>query len=107
LREWGFTKKLKKTDWPSIDHHLSKRKRHGRESEVLLHDIVIPAKKVRKETLRNREVLAADYGGEGKPSSIDPTWDRRLTVHQHRAQDCRTEWSFEHLPPVRLFASRS
>ncbi|OCL09629.1 hypothetical protein AOQ84DRAFT_274633, partial [Glonium stellatum] len=30
LRRWGFTKNLKKEEWPVIASHLSKRKREGK-----------------------------------------------------------------------------
>ncbi|RDL41668.1 uncharacterized protein BP5553_01647 [Venustampulla echinocandica] len=51
---WGLSKKLKKTDWPVIKHHLSKRARQNKRSEILLHGIRIPQHKVRKEVNRNR-----------------------------------------------------
>jgi hypothetical protein len=38
----------------AIDHHTSKRKREGKENEVLHNGVVVPPKKVRKEVLRNR-----------------------------------------------------
>jgi hypothetical protein len=81
LRGWGFTKNLKKKDWPAIDHHVSKRKRDGKESEVLLNDIPIPPKKIQKETSRYRGAFTSDYGDEGKKSSTDLTRDCRLKVY--------------------------
>jgi len=57
---------LKKTDWPAIDYYLSKRKRDGKENEVLLNDVPIPPRKIRKEILRNSSAFPSKYSGEGK-----------------------------------------
>jgi hypothetical protein len=52
--EWGFVKNLKKADWLAIDHHVSKRKRSGKECEVFLHEVRISPKKLCKEISRSR-----------------------------------------------------
>jgi hypothetical protein len=62
---------LKKADWGVINHHVAKREREGKESDVLLHDVLIPPKKVRKEMLRNCSVFSSEYIDEGKQSPID------------------------------------
>lgn len=54
-------KNLKKDDWHSIGIHLSNRKREGKESEVVWNGVPLPAKKVRKDVLRNRKVNQLCY----------------------------------------------
>jgi hypothetical protein len=61
---------LKKPDWMAIDHHTSKRKREGKENEVLHNGVVVPPKKVRKEILRNRRAVSPRREG-GKSSSTN------------------------------------
>lgn len=59
FKEWEFEKNLKQGSWRAIDHHISKRKREGKDSEVLHNDMVLPTKKVRKDTLRSREAVGS------------------------------------------------
>jgi len=59
----GFYKRLRGADWPIIDYYLDKRKRGGKESEVTLHGMLIPRKKVRKEILRNRQKSKRPFTG--------------------------------------------
>jgi hypothetical protein len=65
--EWGFVKNLKKADWLAIDHHVSKRKRDGKECEVFFHEVRISPKKLCKETSRSRG--APSYLQTGKQFS--------------------------------------
>jgi hypothetical protein len=44
---------LKGREWGAINHHVSKRKRDGKESDLYIHGALVPQKKVRKETSQN------------------------------------------------------
>jgi hypothetical protein len=82
---------LKKTDWPAIDYYLSKRKRDGKENEVLLDGVPIPPRKIQKEILRNSSAFPSKYSGEGKQFfTVDgPNGENGLTATQRQAQGCR------------------
>ena len=53
FKQWKFRKHCKKKDWVTISQVISKRKREGKESEVLMDGALLPLKKVRKEINRN------------------------------------------------------
>ncbi|KAF8856063.1 ankyrin, partial [Acephala macrosclerotiorum] len=97
FREWGFAKNLKGSDWIAIGHHTSKRKREGKENEVLYKDVVFPPKKVRKEILRNQR--ASSPRRDGVPS---PKLPEGVTIRTPGAsptiQTAVPEWSKTTLP---------
>lgn len=68
FRKWGFRKNLKGAEWGVIRHHVSKRKREGKDSNLYVDGILVPAKKVRKETSRNTFVSLRDPVARGKGS---------------------------------------
>lgn len=52
-KQWKFRKHCKRTDWVAVSEMVSKRKRDGKESEVIIDGVPVPPKKVRKEISRN------------------------------------------------------
>ncbi len=70
FKKWGFVKNLadNKSYWTAVSHQMRKRKRDGKESQVVVNGQVIDAKKVRKEVLRHatspgRKLHALNYSG--------------------------------------------
>jgi len=56
---------LKKKDWVAVGRIVSKRKRDGKESEVLLDGFRLSSKKVRKEVSRNNFPSALEHCIQG------------------------------------------
>jgi len=57
LEQWKFKKKINKKTWSFIDHRISKRKRYGRDSEVIADTgRRVKASRVEKETKRYRDI---------------------------------------------------
>jgi hypothetical protein len=74
----GLKKKAKASDWVAISYHKAKRKRiEDKDTDVYLHGILQPPKKVRKEINRNHNLQlevfqsGAQYGHT--PGSKLPT----------------------------------
>jgi hypothetical protein len=58
LRDLKISKNLTETNWLAIKYHTWDRQGEGKETDVYLHNVLIPAKRVRKELRR--------YGKKGK-----------------------------------------
>ncbi|GAP83072.2 putative ankyrin repeat-containing domain protein [Rosellinia necatrix] len=56
LKEWNIRKNISKTTWSCIDHHINKRKREGKESEVVHCGKRVKRETVIKETNRHRDM---------------------------------------------------
>ncbi|XTI93570.1 ankyrin repeat-containing domain protein [Cenococcum geophilum] len=68
FKQWKFRKHCKKKDWVTINRVISKRKREGKESEVLMDGALLPLKKVRKEINRNEPTYSLEtYSGAPTP----------------------------------------
>jgi hypothetical protein len=52
---WGFRKYLTKEEWTSIRHKVLGRKREGKECEVYLGGVLMPAKKVKRGIARYQQ----------------------------------------------------
>ena len=52
LTKWGFKKNRKKREWLEIVEKVIERRNDGKDSEVIVDDQIIPAKKLRKEVRR-------------------------------------------------------
>ena len=64
FKQWKFRKHCKKKDWVTISQVISKRRREGKESEVLMDGALLPLKKVRKEINRNEPTYSLEtYSG--------------------------------------------
>jgi hypothetical protein len=61
--EWGFRKNLQKSDWQILQHHISKRRRNGKESQFLLHGVPIPQRKLDKNISRYRGAVNYSFRG--------------------------------------------
>ncbi|KAK8104754.1 ankyrin repeat-containing domain protein [Apiospora kogelbergensis] len=53
--ELGFVKNLTKDDWYAIKHHVEKRSRNSRQSQVVLHGHVVEQKRISKAIGRYRQ----------------------------------------------------
>ncbi|KAI0443018.1 hypothetical protein F4803DRAFT_341135 [Xylaria telfairii] len=63
LRKWGVRKNLRRKDWEYIGHHINKRERKNKKSEVFYFGTLLPAPKVHKETQRYADIPSArEYG---------------------------------------------
>ena len=69
FKQWGLRKNLKSHEWKAIRHHTSKRKFNGKESDLYVDGILIPNKKVRKETSRNNFTSTFDRIAQGSQTS--------------------------------------
>ena len=65
FKKWKFRKNLKSEEWKAVHHHVSKRKRNDKESDVYIDDILVPREKVRKETSRNSFVSIVEQCVQG------------------------------------------
>ncbi|KAI5464957.1 hypothetical protein BGZ63DRAFT_167821 [Mariannaea sp. PMI_226] len=48
LKEWGLQKNISKEGWVYVRHQNEKRKREGKETDVILSGVRLPMPKVRK-----------------------------------------------------------
>ncbi|KAI0906918.1 ankyrin repeat-containing domain protein [Ustulina deusta] len=55
LKKWNFRKNISKDAWVEIDHCISKRKREGKDSEVIFCGKRVKRETVEKETNRHRD----------------------------------------------------
>jgi hypothetical protein len=72
---WDFRKYLTKEEWTPIRHKVLARKREGKESEVYLGGVLMPAKRVKRGIARYQHTLC----------------EMNLTSHDH--SKFRVEWS--------------
>ena len=50
---WKFRKNLKSHEWIFVHHRFNKRERNGKESELYVDGVLVPKKKIKKETARH------------------------------------------------------
>ena len=67
FKQWKMRKNLKSHEWKAVHHHTSKRKHSGKESDLYVDGVLIPNKKVRKETLRNSFTSTFERVAQGSP----------------------------------------
>jgi hypothetical protein len=102
FKKWGFRKNLKSLEWKAVSHHLRKRKREGKESDLYVDETLVPEKKLRKETARNGFVSVWELYAQGNVYRDETK--RRLSWRKflkRRALKCQREWS---LAPLHLQA---
>lgn len=51
---------MKGREWNAISHHLGKRKREGKQTDLYVDGVLIPKKKVQKESSRNDFIPALE-----------------------------------------------
>ncbi|GAW16552.1 hypothetical protein ANO14919_059830 [Xylariales sp. No.14919] len=104
IKKWKFLKNIGKETWIHIDHHITKRKRDGKESEVILSGKRIKPETVRRETDRygDRSILAKI--ALERNSSLPPLTDWQVAVCTPQPITMEFEWPIT-LPWLR-FSSR-
>lgn len=55
LKSWGFRRNIDRETWVSIDHTIAKRKRMGKDSEVIFSGKRLKQSTVERETNRHRD----------------------------------------------------
>ncbi|KUJ20686.1 uncharacterized protein LY89DRAFT_451973 [Mollisia scopiformis] len=53
LKEWEFRKNLSSDEWKYIIHKKRKREDLGKESQIMMHGVAIPKKRIKKEEGRH------------------------------------------------------
>ncbi|KAK5628355.1 hypothetical protein RRF57_004070 [Xylaria bambusicola] len=73
-KKWKFRKNIDKDTWVKIDHRISKRKREGKDSEVIYCGKRLKPETVKKETDRHRDMsIFAQLVSRQPPSPQVPT----------------------------------
>lgn len=62
---WNFRKNLKSHEWIFVNHRFNKRKRNGKESDLYVNGVLVPKKKVKKETARHNFPTIIERYGSG------------------------------------------
>lgn len=81
LKRWKFRKNLTKEEWTPVRHKVLARKREGKESDVYLEGVLMPAKRVKRgigryqQTHCEMNLTSYDHG-----ESVRSTLDRKLTL---------------------------
>ncbi|KAH7371173.1 ankyrin repeat-containing domain protein [Pyrenochaeta sp. MPI-SDFR-AT-0127] len=57
FKRWKFRKSLTKEEWTPVRHKVNARKREGKESDVYLEGVLMPAKKVKRGIGRYQQTL--------------------------------------------------
>jgi hypothetical protein len=82
FKRWKFRKNLTKEEWTPVRHKVLARKREGKESDIYLEGVLMPAKKVKRGIGRYQqtrcEVNLTSYD-HGKLLT-EYTLDRKLTL---------------------------
>lgn len=69
LKQWGFRRNIDKHTWAFIDHAIAKRKREGKESQVIYCGKRLKPSTVERETSRHRDRSILAQLAPGKLSS--------------------------------------
>jgi hypothetical protein len=68
FKKWKFRKHRKHLEWKFVHHRIEKRKRGGKESNLYIGGVLIPKKKIRKETSRHNFPTLQERYGQGNIS---------------------------------------
>ncbi|GAW27367.1 putative ankyrin repeat-containing domain protein [Rosellinia necatrix] len=104
LKTWNFRKYVDKKTWISIDHRITKRKRDGKESEVIFYGRRMKTKTVAKETDRHGDRSTLARLGLRRNPSPPPLADCHVAVCTPQPLQMEFEWP-PSLPWLR-FSSR-
>ncbi|KAI0411395.1 ankyrin repeat-containing domain protein [Xylaria grammica] len=91
-KKWKFQKKIGKETWIPIDHHITKRKRDGKESEVILSGKRIKPETVRRETDRYGDRSTLARIALELDSSLPPLTDWQVAVCTPQPITMEFEW---------------
>ncbi|KAL1635207.1 hypothetical protein SLS58_010377 [Diplodia intermedia] len=64
FKKWGFRKNLTPSEWQLVSRRIDKRKRDGKETDLKIHGIRVPPKKVDKAISRYGQGSAFDNARE-------------------------------------------
>lgn len=71
LKEWKINKNLKASQWAALGDLIAKRKREGKETEVILDGTLLGSKKVKRELGRYPAVVShTDTSASKSPSCM-------------------------------------
>ncbi|KAI0127455.1 ankyrin repeat-containing domain protein [Xylariales sp. AK1849] len=90
LKQWKFRRLMDKKAWNFVRHRISKRKRDGKESEVILSGIRLRPETIHKETLRNRPLPR--FGKTHQSPSPEPPSELSLTVCSPPPLTMKFDW---------------
>ncbi|KAJ2993366.1 hypothetical protein NUW58_g1864 [Xylaria curta] len=92
LKKWKFRKNVDKQEWISIDRLIAKRKRDGRESEVILCGKRMKPETVTRETDRHGDRSTLAQLGLHRASSPLPLNDCQVAVCTPQSINFEFEW---------------
>ncbi|KAI1737635.1 ankyrin repeat-containing domain protein [Xylaria scruposa] len=72
LKQWKFKRNITQQTWDSVDRHITKRKREGKESEVVHCGKRVKSSTVEKETARYRGRHIPSYQRYDRPELFGP-----------------------------------
>ncbi|RWA07075.1 hypothetical protein EKO27_g8041 [Xylaria grammica] len=104
IKKWGFRKNIDKETWIPIDQHITKRKRDGKQSEVIFSGKRIKPETVRRETDRYGDRSTLAQLALQRNSSPPPLKDPQVAVCTPQPITMEFEWPTT-LPWLR-FSSR-
>lgn len=82
FKKWKLRKNLRKgkaeQDWKAVKWKVEKRKREGKETDVYINEVLLPSKKVRKETSRYNISTIEALGFRGMYPSREDFEDPRI-----------------------------
>lgn len=90
FKRWNFRKSLSKEEWKPVRHKVLARKREGKESDVYLEGVLMPAKKVKRgigryqQTHCKMNLTSYDYG-----KFLTEYSDRKLTLSLLKLVSCK------------------
>ncbi|TGJ80934.1 hypothetical protein E0Z10_g7836 [Xylaria hypoxylon] len=92
LKKWKFRKNIDKSTWVEIDHCISKRKRAGKDSEVIFCGKRVKLETVEKETNRHRDRrIFAQLALQQSSSPVVPA-DTQVSVCTPQPLSMEFEW---------------
>lgn len=99
FNKWKFRKNRKHPEWKFVHHRIAKRKRNGKESNLYIGGVLIPTKKIHKETSRHNFPTIHERYGQGNISHDFMIQSRVLKSSQHRVRRRRKDSIFARPQP--------
>ncbi|KAI0112183.1 ankyrin repeat-containing domain protein [Nemania sp. FL0031] len=92
IKKWKFRKNIDKKTWISIDHRITKRKRDGKESEVIFCGKRMKPETVTRETDRHGDRSTLAQLALQRNSSLPPLTDCLVAVCTPQPINMEFEW---------------